>query len=216
MKHKTITLILVFGVVVVLLDLGLAGVVFVKKATLSQSISDFVIVVLSGLVGYLLAKHTDLPIWWRISDKNKKKNYITLCCVGLVIVAVNSYVNIAAYIGNKSQLFKAQPPLELLDPLNAVLYSLRSALTEELIFRFLMISILVFMLQYFVKETKVRKYISIFMASLLFALIHPIFFIPLIMGLLLSYIYVNHGLMPVLLIHFLANVIPFVYIAMSK
>ncbi|QOR35051.1 CPBP family intramembrane metalloprotease [Clostridium sp. 'deep sea'] len=216
MKHKTITLILVFGIVVVLLDLGLAGVVFIKKATLSQSISDFVIVVLAGIVGYLLAKHTDLPIWWRLNKKNQKRNIIVLTVMAVVIVAVNSYVNIAAYIGNKSQLFKAQPPLELLDPLNAVLYSLRSALTEELIFRFLMISILVFMLQYFVKEAKLRRAISIFMASLLFALIHPIFIIPLIVGMLLSYMYVNYGLMPVLAVNFLANVIPFVYIALSK
>lgn len=106
-------------------------------------------------------------------------------------------------------------------PFEAILLALRAGITEEIIFRLFLFSLLIWLLQkitaHFNLENKKEK-ITIFsaiIASIIFAALHSFNILAFVLGLMLTFIYFKKGLIPVMIVHFFADVIPFLLVVIN-
>lgn len=198
-----------FGIIVILLNVGLSKVLFQNQSIIQKSINDFFIVFITGLIGYNLADKVNLPKWWHDKNNDFKKSVFIVGIIGLIIVAGNILMNISMFTSYKEELLEMESWIASLTLLTSILVSLRAAITEEIVFRFFMITTIIWALKFFVSSERSNLTIAIILSSIMFGLIHSTFLVPFAFGLLLSYTYINYGLIPVLIIHFVANLIPF-------
>lgn len=209
-KYKSVGIICIIAFIVSVIDTGLVDVFLNEQSWVTQSIYDFFIVITTGAIGLFFAKKINLPIWWDDKENNWKQRYIILGGVGLLIIIANTVVNISMFANYKEQYLTMEPWMEGLTPFTAVLISLRAAFTEEIIYRFCIISVTVWFLSIFISSRKVCLITGILLSSVMFVLIHSTPLIPFIFGLMLSYVYIRYGLIPVFTIHFVADLIPFI------
>jgi len=208
-RYKPSIIMCGIGFIVVLLNIELTEVLFYDKSLLQQSLNDFFIVLITGLIGYNLSDKVKLPKWWHDKNNDFKKSAIIIGIIGLIIVAGNTLINILMFTSYREELLERESWIALLTPLTSILVSLRAAIMEEIIFRFFMITTITWALKFFISSERSNLTIAIILSSIIFGLIHSTFLVPLAFGLLLSYTYINYGLIPVLIIHFVANLIPF-------
>ncbi|WP_396127706.1 CPBP family glutamic-type intramembrane protease [Dethiobacter alkaliphilus] len=95
--------------------------------------------------------------------------------------------------------------------------SARAALLEEVVFRFIMITVIMHLLQRVSKFHKMSVsrmwLVSLIISSLAFMFVHSTeaYLIAFAFGMLLGYTFIKHGLIVVIAIHFLVNVSTFTY-----
>lgn len=198
---------------VVLLNFGLKSVLFEEVSIFQQAVYDAAVILIAGQMAWSAALRLGLPIWWRTGKASKRGKFI-LVGVGFVIIALNTYVNLDMMIHHEGQGLEMAPWMGKLTPWTAFLLSLRAALTEEILFRFFTISVIAWCLKVLSASLKISLVMASLASAVLFAWIHPAFLIPFIFGVMLAYVYVGFGLIPVFAIHFLANFIPFTLYAL--
>lgn len=199
---------------VVLLNKGLSDVLFQNHSLLQQNLNDLILLTVTGWLGIKLAGSLGLPVWWDHGEKDGKSLWF-LWGTGVLIIMLNTALNLYTYWGQEAQYLQLQPWSGSLDLLQVVLFSARAAISEELLFRFFAISMILWLLGRFNDRKKQHVAISVVVSSALFAFIHTSVLVPFGFGVLLSLLYLRHGLFPVMAIHFFANLIPYGVIAMA-
>lgn len=209
-NNKDYCIVIIIAFIVALIDFGLVDVLPYNSTARAQSLNDFFMIVISGCLGVNFAGKTKLPIWTaKLNDNRKHKFQIIL--LGIIAVAANTII----FINSQQQALEVSPWLNQLTPFSALIISFRAALTEEIIFRLLLISVIMLLISKFTSSNKVPLILGIIISSIIFGLIHPGFLVAFLYGLVLSYLYINSGLIMVFTIHFLADFIPFLLVAIS-
>lgn len=197
-------------VIIALIDLGLIDVFPYNNTVETQILNDFFIINVAGCLGVYFAIKTKLPIWTAKLSEIKKHN-LGIILLGSVAIAVNTYI----LINGKQQALDVSPWLNNLTPFLALMISIRAAVTEEIVFRLFLISAIIVIISKFTSSRKISLIWAIIISSVIFGLIHPGFFLAFVYGVVLSYIYINSGLIMVFTIHFLADFIPFLLLTIS-
>lgn len=168
---------------------------------------DVFIMLMSGYIGITLAPKLNIPLWIsERSESKKSKRYLPSTFLGLLLIVSNTIV----FSMVRDTAYELPAYFRDLTPFTAVIIATRAALTEEILFRLLSISVIIWVSRKIIKSTEDSSFFAVILSSLLFTMIHPSFLQPFIYGLLLGYIYIKNGLIPVLIIHFLADAIPFI------
>jgi hypothetical protein len=213
-NHRTIGLIAAIAVTVAVIDVFIIDVLAPGASAAQRAILDLIIMFVTGYLGYKFSRKSGLPLWWGRGEKGgTKRAYTIMVVVGLIVIILNSVININMLITHREQFLTMSPAWVTYiaegTPFKALLVSVRAALTEEIVFRLFLISIISGIMQWFTTSRANWLIASGILASMAFAFIHQPSLIPLLFGFMLSYIYINHGLIPVFVVHFLADAIPF-------
>lgn len=205
-KKSNYIYILLISIVVGVCDYFLQNTLIFDSIVYRQIINDVSIMLLSGYIGIILASKVDIPLWLnRSSDSKDKKSNLFMWLLGILLIAINAFM----FLSHSKDSSTLPSTFNTLAPHTAFILSIRAALTEEILFRLFSISTLIWIARKITKSAKVPVFFAVMLSSVLFALIHQSFLYPFIYGLLLGYIYLKTGLIPVFIIHFLADVIPF-------
>jgi hypothetical protein len=164
---------------------------------------DVVAVLLSSIAGRKVAHSLDLPIWGvSYTEVESKRSIFISALMGIVIVSLNTFVLCNYNIDGI-------PWLKFTNIYQSLFLALRAALTEEVIFRFLIFSVIVKLSNRVIKSKGICFIIGVLISAITFAMLHNGFYLSFIFGIGLCYIYKNTGLIPAMIIHFLADFIPF-------
>ncbi len=99
--------------------------------------------------------------------------------------------------------------MDTLDLTQAFFLSLRAGITEEVVFRLFLLSLSAWITLRIFHNRRGAIGVGVLVSSLLFGLIHPGFILAFLMGLAMAYIYLEAGLLPAMLVHFLGDFVPF-------
>lgn len=152
-------------------------------------IYDFSVTLMAGWAGVFLARRVGSPLWWRSNNNSpvlRQKTYI-IVLLSLLVVICNTVLNLVYYMAHRDQASQVSPWLILLTPEIALALS-RARAQASLV-------------------------IAGLASAMLVGLIHPGFVQAFLIGLALVYIYYKRGLLPAMIIHFLADAIPLVLIS---
>ena len=159
---------------------------------------------------YIMAGRTELPIFWGKASKLKQVFISIIIGIFIAIILI-----LLKNIRMGNQLFKWQG---LIDSFKNTGYhfwygfinSVQAGITEEILFRFCLITLTVFLLNKSKLTQRHKLCIAILISSVVFALV-PMhhFLLTFIVGLILAYSYLKLGLIPVIIIHFLVDAIQF-------
>lgn len=204
-RIKKNTDIILIAIIVVFVDMLL------KSHLLGSNVNIFfnaVIVLIAGILGKGFAKSAGIPVWkFNYKDTPDRKNLIIAIMLGLSMVAYNTY---SIYYSDISSITW----LNFSNVFQPILLSLRAALSEEIQFRLFIFTAITAILKGVTKSKMIPMAAGMLISSLLFGLIHPGFLMPFLYGTLLCYIYRYNGLAVVMIIHFLADAIPFTILFM--
>jgi membrane protease YdiL (CAAX protease family) len=179
-----------------------------REAAVSHIIvGDIAFALGAGLVGLLVVSHLGLPIWWSHNDEHSSQISLIVIVLGASLVLIN----LIMYMTNLDQLASCSF-LTMFAPKTAIALSLRAALTEEIFLRLFLFPAIAWVVMHFLKR-ELSLIIGGVVSSVYFGLIHPGFFLAFFVGLALVYIYYYKGLLPAMIVHFLADAAPFVYLA---
>jgi hypothetical protein len=164
---------------------------------------DVVIVLLSSIIGRKVAQKLELPVWWAsYAEVESRRSIFISALIGIVIVGLNTFI-LCNY--NIDRI----PWLRFTDIYQSLFLALRAALTEEVIFRLLIFSVTVKLSSKLIKSNSICFIIGVSASAITFAMLHNGVYLSFIFGIGLWYIYRNTGLIPAMVIHFLADFIPF-------
>ena len=199
-KIKGYIYIVLISIIVGICDFYLRD-VLPYNSNLSNLIAfDALLMLVSGYIGINLVCKLNIPLWLSGKTEVKKgRRYLPAASLGLLIIATNTI----GFLSVTDQAYELPRLFTNLTALTAVLLAVRAALTEEILFRLLAISVIIWVTRKIIKSTEDSSFFAIILSSLLFTMIHPSFLRPFIYGLLLGYIYLKNGLIPVVIIHFL-------------
>jgi membrane protease YdiL (CAAX protease family) len=157
--------------------------------------------------GGQLAKHTGLPFWLRWQGSRGAKAMTAMAAVAVVVM--NFYytgfgvlyrgTDLGAYI------------LAVADtPLHGAMLSVRAAITEEILFRLLLGGVIAYLVSRLIPKAspRVSSMIIILATGVLFGLVHPNW-AGVLVGIALAFVYFKTGLIPAMVVHFVADVIVF-------
>ena len=167
-----------------------------------------------GIVGILCASRFDLPSWWHPATDSSQSRQITtrVVLIGVTLVVFNTIVNVA----NSTKILESSHWLSLITPQTAIGLGLHAAFTEEILFRLFLFPVAAWIAWHFLHSRKDSLIIGAIVSSSLFGLMHgAAFFVAFVLGFPMIYIYYHRGLLPAIIVHFLADGIPFVIIALS-
>lgn len=169
---------------------------------------DVVIVLLAFIIGRRVANSMGLPVWLLSNavDRSRRSIYIS-ALIGIVIVSSNTYILCNYNID-------AVPWLRFTNVYQSLFLAIRAALTEEVIFRLFIFSVIVKLTNKITKSGIICFILGALVSAVTFAVLHNGSYLSFIFGIGLCYIYRNTGLMPAMAIHFLADFIPFTLIYM--
>ena len=174
---------------------------------------DFGVVLLSGLAGLFFARRVGLPYWWRPIDGSNdlvRRTYVPVL-LGLSIVILNT----ANSLVNINEALQAAPWITLLTPEGVIALSFRAALNEEILFRFFIFTFVAWASMHFAHSRTISFVIGALVSSIAFGLIHGLGFIwAFFVGLALTYIFCQRGLLPAMIVHFFGVAIPFLLVSM--
>ncbi len=169
----------------------------------NQSIllSEFLIFFILVILGLTVSSFIGLPA---LLPKGSV-NWRNLAIIGVLVILANSLI----YYFGRSQAMTAAPWLKSLKIADIPFLSLRAGLTEEVMFRLFLFSLIAWPLSKVLKSPILYLSLSAIISSLLFGAIHGSgFLIAFLMGLVLCYVYIRGGLLSAMTIHFLGNLIP--------
>lgn len=176
-----------------------------NEEVFGKLVTDLLIITVAALIGKQCAPKIDSPVWWR-RDKSQstEKQLFLLAIYGTTIIALNTIIYYS-YPSSLTEIswFRFTNLREL------ILTAFRAGLFEEILFRFCIFTTITYFAFGLLNSRKKSIVIGIIISSLLFGLMHGGFnIIAMLMGAALAYIYYSYGLIPVIIIHFLANAIP--------
>ncbi|MTI68346.1 MAG: CPBP family intramembrane metalloprotease [Firmicutes bacterium] len=192
------------------IDCYLAPYISSNSSILKFAFFDFTIVILFACFGSIITRNVEFKS--NSKDKSRAPFYIwsIITFLGLTLIAVNTYTWMLNYNGN-IQNYKW---LESLNYIGAVLISIRAAITEEIIFRFFLFSFIFFIFSKFVDSRRSILILSILVSSFIFSFfLHSGSLVSFGAGIIITYIFYKKGLVISMIVHFLADVIPFLLIS---
>jgi len=224
-NRNNIILAVVSAALLVAVDLGFGLIPFVRENIGFKLFPDqtptnilpvliFCMYSFFGIVGILCASRFDLPSWWHSGTNSPHSRQITtrVVLIGIMLVVFNTIVNVA----NSTKIVKSSHWLSLITPRMAIGIALHAGLTEEILFRLFLFPVAAWIAWHFLHSRKDSLIIGALVSSFFFGLMHePAFFVAFVLGFPMIYIYYHRGLVPAIMVHFLADGIPFVIIALS-
>lgn len=167
---------------------------------------DIMFIGAAALLGKRSAKKIEFPVWQarHATDANSKGLLISIL-IGSFIVIINTMVLSNSDISSISWL-------KFSNFFQPLLMSLRASLTEELLYRLLIFSVAAQFAGSFFKSRPVGIAAGALVSSFLFGLLHQGFYFSFVIGVGLCCIYMNNGLIFAMVVHFLANLIPYMLI----
>ncbi len=172
--------------------------------------ADIMLVIAAVLIGRESVKKIGFPVWQVKYERgiNSKQLLISIF-IGSCIVVFNTLVLTCSDISNA-------PWLKFSNFYQPYFLSLRAALTEELVYRFLAFSVVVQFTDCLFKSRAIGIAAGALVSSFLFGLLHQGFYFSFVIGVGLCYIYKNNGLVFAMVVHFLADFIPFLMIYLRQ
>lgn len=156
-----------------------------------------------AFLGLIIVERIALPGWWT-KGRSKQTNLVVVL-LGATLVAGNTALH---YYG-RSEALRLAPWVGTLDFTQAFFLSLRAGITEETIFRLFLLSFTSWITLRISRNRRGAIGVGVLVSSLLFGLIHPTFLLPFLMGIAMAYIYLQAGLLPAMVVHFLGDFVPF-------
>ncbi|MFA5815332.1 MAG: CPBP family glutamic-type intramembrane protease [Bacteroidales bacterium] len=172
---------------------------------------DSLIMLLIGFSGVILIRYTKTPFLFYNDDdpKESKKSWLLLLLLSMLLIALNAVI----WYNSKEQI-QSIGWVKSLTPINSILISIRAGITEEVIFRFFLFSLLLLVFAKIIHSKILIFLICSIISALAFAfLLHSGSIVSLVAGIILSYIYYKKGLLPAIIVHFLGDFIPFLMIS---
>lgn len=208
-KSVWITQIFLIAVIMTVINMGLSSFFMMKlnKEITGQVLFDVFTIILTVGLGFYLATKVNFPLWWkRDCEKSLAKQLIILILLGLAVIIPNTVI----YYFNQNTV-AAIPWTNFTNLKEPILLAMRAGLQEEIIFRLFLFTLITYAATKIVHSTRKSIVIGIAISSLLFGMMHG--FYPnfaYISGGILAYIFYKNGLIPAMIIHFLADVIPWI------
>lgn len=169
---------------------------------------DILFVIGAVFLGQGSVREMGFPTWQlKYEDTGSKKRLLISILLGSCIVIVNTLLLVSSDVSNT-------PWLRFTSFFQPLFISLRAGLTEELLYRFFIFSVVSKFAGSMLKSRTFGIAAGAIVSSILFGLLHQGFYFSFVVGLGLCYIYRNNGLMFAMGVHFLADFIPFTIIYM--
>ena len=167
---------------------------------------DVIITVIAAVMGKKLAGAAGFPVWKVSYAAGKsRKSIIVSILIGIGIIGSNTFI----LCNYNTDMFSW---LSFTNAYQPLFVSLRAALTEETVFRLLIFPGVTWLANKISRSCTVSIVLGALASASAFGLFHNGFYLPFIFGLGLCYIYKKNGLIPAMIIHFLADFIPFTLI----
>ncbi|SET61241.1 CAAX protease self-immunity [Natronincola peptidivorans] len=172
---------------------------------IGKLLTDAVIIIIAGFIGKYLISKIGFPLWWnRDASISLRRQLVTLITLGLAIIIPNTLM----YYLNQD-LISTVPWLDFSNYKEVILLSLRAGLHEEILFRLFIFTIVTYLANIVIVSAKKSVIVGIIISSFLFGLMHGgINTFAIIYGAILAHVYYKNGLIPAIIIHFLADAIP--------
>lgn len=217
-KFRDLIPILFVAALVVVMDVAVMPILvgYYHQVSAIVFFNDFVVILLAGLAGIFFAPRVGCPLWRRHSINSStlgRAAYFT-AVLGFSVVVINTVVNLVYFMGYRSHTLQVSPWLALLTPEIALALSFRAALTEEVLFRLFLFTLVAWIVGRLVHSQELSLVTGALASSIVFGLIHPGFLMAFLVGLALVYVYYRSGLLSAMTVHFFADAIPFVAISM--
>ncbi len=168
---------------------------------------DVAVALLSGFLGKQCAIKAGVSLWWRSSDKlSINKQLISLFTFGIMVILPNTLITLY-YANNETVSW-----IRFSNVNEAVLLALRAALQEEIVFRLFLFPLSALVVGRMVNSRKSVIMIGTVLSAFLFAAMHTHsgYVMAFASGLILAHIFCSNGLLPAMVVHFLADVIPWI------
>lgn len=197
--------IFVISIIIALINIGLSSFVQVKleEQIIQKIFVDVVIIILTGFIGKYFVSKVNFPLWWhRNSSISFKRQLFILAILGIAIIIPN----ILIYYFNQN-FVSTISWLKFSNLKEPILLSLRAGIQEEILFRLFMFTTATYLANKVIDSQKKSVVIGMILSTLIFGVMHGFYF-AYISGVLLVYVFYKNGLIPSIIIHFLANAIP--------
>ncbi|HOH89581.1 MAG TPA: CPBP family intramembrane metalloprotease [Bacillota bacterium] len=167
---------------------------------------DIVLIASAISLGSRYAQKMGFPSWKPVYKNNEnRRGLIKSVILGSFIVIINTLALTRSDAGNIIWL-------NFTGCYQPFLLSLRAALTEEILYRFCIFTVVTEFVHNVIRSRDISLAAGVIASSFLFGLQHQGFYFSFVIGAALCYIYKNNGLIFTMAVHFLADFIPFVII----
>lgn len=178
-------------------------------------LGNIAIYLVAGVLGLYFASRLNLPLWCRWnsgSPDSRRVSFISLL-LGLGAVAANTLYMLSLL--DQIQVIDQTHWFFCLTPRTAAALSFKAALTEEIFFRLFLFPVVTWAFDHFLRLREVSLVFGALLSQFFFGLCHgQAMLVAFFVGFSLIYIYYKRGLIPVMVIHFFGDAIPFVLISM--
>lgn len=207
-KKSMISQIILISIIMLLINMSLSSFIELNLGTslTNQMFYDIFLIILTGGLGLILAPKVSFPLWWKRDDKKPLvKQLIILVILSLTIIIPNTII-----------YYFSQDVITTISWLNfsnlkePVSLAVRAGIQEEIIYRLFLFSLITYIALKITNSEKKSVALGIILSSLFFGIMHGGFYFAFICGGLLAYIFYKNGLIPAIIVHFLADVIPWV------
>lgn len=193
--------IIIISVIIAIINLVIIPSLFQRNGIVITIIIELLIVIIAYVVGYhykgsfLEVKEIGIP--------QRSVVYIAIS-----FILLNTFIFTNMYQGSLQTEW-----ISRLTPITALLVSIKAALTEEIIFRYCLFTIIITRLNKRFSKNK-SFVISSTISSILFSVIlHGGSLVSFIGGMVLSFAYYKENIAVAMMIHFVADILPFMYFA---
>lgn len=178
-----------------------------KSNTLA--LMDVIIISTSIILGKKVARQSEFPVWkTNCTTAQNKNGVIASMLMGIGIIGSNTLI---LYKHNIDMI----PWISFTGLYQPLALAMRAALTEEIVFRLLIFSAVYKFVNKISKSSTICFFSGMLVSAIAFGLLHDGFYLSFVFGIGLCYLYKNNGLIPAMLVHFLADFIPFILIYMK-
>ena len=201
--------------IISILDIGLAQYFqdILHEELFGKIFTDLLLVITAWIVGKRYIAKAGFPLWWKRNNSiSILKQLLFMSMLGLAIIIPNTLI----YYANQN-LTDVTPWLNFSSLKDVIFLALRAGLQEEILFRLFIFPTTVYLAGRVITSEKSKMLIGVLITSLIFGLMHGGVNIPaIVFGAILAYTYYKNGLVPVIIIHFLANAIPWILLYMQR
>ena len=195
------------AIIITVINIGLAAFIQDKlnQEIFAKIFTDIAVIIIAGYIGKHFASKVGFPLWWHRNIRiSLKRQFITLAMLGLAIIVPNTIL----YYFNQN-LLSTIPWLHFSNLKEVVLLSLRAGLLEEILFRLFLFTFVTYLGSRVTKSKQKSVIVGLLVSSFLFGFMHGgVNLQASIYGGILVYVYYKNGLIPAIIIHFLADAIP--------
>lgn len=211
LRYRKALWIVGFAVLTVLVDIPPAKTIYPNQNLIEKVFSDFIFVMFFGLPGIYLTEQAGTPFLSRgKTDKSSLDSWVFIALLSFAIIILNTFAWYVSYRQAAGYL----PWVRFLTPLNAVLLSAKAALSEEVIFRLFLFPLLIFVLKNFTNSIRIQVISSLIISAFIFSYsLHSGSPVSFVAGIIIGHIYYKKGLGAAMVVHFIADCIPFVMLS---